>query len=150
MPSAREVVERYARSLEAADLDAQDALLHEDVVTVLPQSGERFVGRANRRAMIENYPGSAENPITGTVGQIVGRDEQWVMGPSFNITHITGSSDEYALSGTTTYPSGELWHNVELLKLRDGKIAHITAYFGQPFDAPAWRSQWVEQEDASE
>jgi ketosteroid isomerase-like protein len=146
MPSSREVVERYARSLEAVDLDAQDALLHEDVVNVFPQSGERIVGRGNRRAMIENYPGSAEKPMTGTVRQIVGSEEQWAMGPSFNVTHITGSSDEYAMAGTITYPNGELWHNVELLKLRNGKIAHITAYFGQPFDPPAWRSQWVEGE----
>ncbi|HEX6209697.1 MAG TPA: nuclear transport factor 2 family protein [Methylomirabilota bacterium] len=148
MPSTRETVERYARSLEEADLDAQDAVLHEDVVSVFPQSGERILGRANRRAMIENYPGSADKPITGTVRQIVGSDEQWAVGPSFNITHIAGSSDEYAIAGTITYPNGELWHNVELLKLRAGKIAHITAYFGQPFDPPAWRLQWVEEETA--
>jgi hypothetical protein len=148
MPSTREIVERYARSLEQIDLDAQDALLHEDVVSVFPQSGERIVGRANRRAMIENYPGSAETPLTGSVGRIVGSDEQWAVGPSFNITHIAGSSDEYAIAGTITYPNGELWHNVELLKLHDGMITHITAYFGQPFDPPAWRSQWVEKEPA--
>jgi SnoaL-like domain len=146
MPSSREVVERYARSLEEIDLDAQDALLHEELVSVFPQSGERIVGRGNRRAMIENYPGSGDRPMTGTVRQIVGAEEQWLLGPSFNITHIAGSSDEYAVAGTITYPNGELWHTVELLKLRDGKIAHITSYFAQPFDPPAWRSQWVEQE----
>lgn len=146
MPSSREVVDRYARSLEEIDLDAQDALLHDDLVSVFPQSGERIVGRENRRAMIENYPGSGERPMAGTVRQIVGAEEQWLLGPSFNITHITGSSEEFAVAGTITYPNGELWHTVELLKLRDGKIAHITAYFAQPFDPPAWRSQWVEVE----
>jgi hypothetical protein len=30
------------------------------------------------------------------------------------------------------------------MEFRDGKVAHETQYFADPFDAPAWRSQWVE------
>lgn len=146
MTSSRDVVEQWAKALIAGDMDTQDRLLHDDLVNDFPQSGERIVGRANRRAMIENYPGTRDRPMSGTVRQIVGADDQWVMGPSFYITHIAGSSDQYAVAGTVTYPNGDLWHLVELLTLRDGKIVHITAYFGLPFDPPAWRSQWVEVE----
>ena len=30
------------------------------------------------------------------------------------------------------------------LSFRDGKIARETAYWADPFEAPAWRSQWVD------
>jgi hypothetical protein len=29
-------------------------------------------------------------------------------------------------------------------KPRNGKVVHETQYFADPFEAPAWRSQWVE------
>jgi hypothetical protein len=32
------------------------------------------------------------------------------------------------------------------MEFRDGKVAHETQYFADPFDAPAWRAQWVERE----
>ena len=34
-----------------------------------------------------------------------------------------------------------------LLELRDGKIWRETTYWAEPFDAPAWRRQWVEPLD---
>jgi hypothetical protein len=34
---------------------------------------------------------------------------------------------------------------VSVIELRDGKVAKETDYFAQPFQAPQWRSQWVER-----
>jgi hypothetical protein len=31
------------------------------------------------------------------------------------------------------------------MKVRNGKVAHETQYFADPFDAPAWRKQWAQQ-----
>jgi hypothetical protein len=31
------------------------------------------------------------------------------------------------------------------MEFRDGKVAHETQYFAEPFKAPAWRAQWVEK-----
>ena len=33
----------------------------------------------------------------------------------------------------------------DLWTFRDGLIARETRYYTQPFEAPAWRSQWVER-----
>ena len=45
----------------------------------------------------------------------------------FNVKRILGESD--------------LW----ITKFRDGKVVHETQYFADPFEAPAWRSQWVQR-----
>jgi hypothetical protein len=41
---------------------------------------------------------------------------------------------------------GKRVYTVSIMEFRDGKVAHETQYFGDPFDAPAWRAQWVERE----
>jgi hypothetical protein len=30
------------------------------------------------------------------------------------------------------------------MEFRDGKVAHETQYFVDPFEAPAWRARWRE------
>jgi hypothetical protein len=30
------------------------------------------------------------------------------------------------------------------MEFRDGKVAHETHYYADPFEPPEWRSQWVE------
>lgn len=32
-----------------------------------------------------------------------------------------------------------------LFEFKDGKIAKETAYWSEPFEAPAWRAKWVEK-----
>jgi hypothetical protein len=32
-----------------------------------------------------------------------------------------------------------------IIEFRDGKIVKQTDYFGSPFEAPAWRAQWIER-----
>jgi hypothetical protein len=31
------------------------------------------------------------------------------------------------------------------MEFRNGKVIHETQYFSDPFEAPSWRSQWVQQ-----
>ncbi len=143
-PSGREVVERYGRAVAAADMDAMVAVLHDDVIDEYPQSGERVVGKANMRALVEHYPGAEQAPLHGTVTKVVGAEDEWVVGPSYTMTHISGSGDDYALAGMIDYPNGETWHIVMLVRLRDGLIWRITSYFASPFEAPEWRAAWVE------
>ena len=33
---------------------------------------------------------------------------------------------------------------VNILEFQDGKILRETRYYADPFEAPAWRAQWVE------
>ena len=141
----RRVVERFSEAMAANDFDTQDALIHDDYVGRWPQSGEVVRGRANRRAILENYP-DWEGRVGPSTELIVGTDDQFLTGPSWNIIHLTGSGDELTVTGKVTYPNGEGWHFATLLTLREGKIWRQVDYFAPPFDAPAWRSPFVDVE----
>lgn len=141
---SRELVERWAKALGSMQVEQVEALVHDDIIDFYPQSGERVVGKDNLRAIRTNYPGAADNPLHGELQAVVGADDAWVMGPSFNITHITGSGDSFAIAGTVTYPDATVWHVAQLVQVKDGKIWRLTSYFAPPFDPPAWRAQWVE------
>jgi ketosteroid isomerase-like protein len=129
--SNRQVVERFLEAMAADDLDTQDALIHDDYVVRNPQSGEVIRGRANRRAIFENYPGSEGG------------------GPSWELSLLVGSGDEFTATGTVTYPDGGTWHFVTLLTVRDGMIWRQIDYFAEPFEAPAWRQPYLDTEAES-
>jgi ketosteroid isomerase-like protein len=141
----RQVLERFAEALAANDFDAQDALIHDDYEARYPQSGEVIRGRGNRRAILENYPGTEAGPKT-TLSRIVGREDEFVTGPSWTIIQLVGSGDELTWTGTIDYPNGETWHVVSLLTIRDGKIWRQIDYFAPSFEAPAWRATYVDIE----
>jgi ketosteroid isomerase-like protein len=143
----RAVVQRFLRAVSEDDFDTQDSLLHDDYVLDYPQSGERIRGRANRRALIEGFPGRVETGMRPSVSRIIGMDDQFVTAPfpAWNIIHLAGSGDDHQATGTIRYPDGKTWHFVALMTLREGKIWRETDYFAEPFEAPAWRSQYVER-----
>ena len=138
----REVVEQYVRGLMTRDLDTQAEVCAPDMVTEFPQSGERFRGWTNIRAVAENYPGGLPQDLTS---RVIGSEDKWVLGPSFNVLRIEGSGDVYTLVGSAKYPDGKTWQLMSLVELKGGKIAKTTEVYGEPFEAPAWRSQWVER-----
>ena len=131
------------------DLDAQDALVHDDYVGRYPQSGEVIRGRANRRAMAEQYPGAEGGRLPMALESIVGKDDEFVTGPSWNLIHLAGSGDDFSMTGTITYPNGETWHVVGLLTIREGKVWREVDYFAPPFDRPDWRAAISEIEPES-
>ena len=141
----REIVERFAHAMATYAFDLADECLADDFVEDYPQSGERIRGRANRRAVIENYPGRTEHEfVQGKVRTVVG-DDQWVMTPSMSLVRINGSGERFTTTGQITYPNGETWHIVQLLEFRAGRIARMTTYLAEPFEAAAWRAKWVER-----
>ena len=40
---------------------------------------------------------------------------------------------------------GRTSYTVSIMEFKGGKVVHETQYFADPFEAPAWRAQWVEQ-----
>ena len=144
--SGRAIVERYAEGLAANDPAVLRECLHPDYVGRYPQSGEVIRGQANVLAISQNFPGQEQGRLTTSVANIRGRDDEFVTTPSWSIVHLTGSGDEFTLTGTINYPNGETWHSVVLITVRDGKISRETDYFGAPFEAPAWREPFVERE----
>lgn len=141
----RQVVERFIAAMNASDLDTAAECLADDVVEDYPQSGERIRGRANRRAVIENYPGRAEHDFAPHKrGSIVGED-QWVMTPTMSLLRLNGSGERYTATGEVTYPNGETWHVIQLIELRAGKIAKMITYFAAPFEPAPYRAPFVER-----
>jgi limonene-1,2-epoxide hydrolase len=143
-PSGRAVVERFAKAIQDKDFDAQAALIADDYVEEMPQSGERVRGRANRDAVVRGYPGGV-GTVDADSSRLVGAEDRWVLTPTFAPLRIEGSGDVYTYVGTVRYPNGQTWQMIAIIELRAGKIARMTAWFAAPFEAPAWRAPFVER-----
>ncbi len=126
----RRTLERLQETMSNGDMkglvDAADELYTSDLVEEWPQSGERIAGLANFKAVNDNYPA-----MTGTQ-------------PKLSFRRLSGSGDTWVLEGTIDYGNGVPVSIVSIVEMRDGKIAKQTDYFADPFEAPAWRSRWVQ------
>jgi ketosteroid isomerase-like protein len=126
-----EMVERIREIYEFGDMEAFGKALNEmaadDMVQEWPQSGERIRGRANIAALNENYPSGSGTTPKAKLRRILKPGEAWV------------------IEATIDYGDGIPVSAVSIIEMQDGKIARQTDYFANPFEAPAWRSQWVEK-----
>jgi ketosteroid isomerase-like protein len=135
-----ELVRRYSVAMANNDLDTLTAMRHPDWHEDWPQSGERVPSNEAYRRIHGDFPGGMPRV---DVKQVAGADDRWVMTPSMTVQRIAGSGDVWFIEGVNTYPSGELYHIVQLLRLRDGRVWRSTTYFAPPFEAPAWRAALV-------
>jgi hypothetical protein len=130
MDANRATVERLRGMFESGSLDElarqQYDLAADDFVEEWPQSGERIRGRDNAKAINDNYP-----KMTGST-------------PRLSLRRLSGEGAHWVIEGSIDYGDGTPVSYVGIVELRDGKLVRITEYFGNPFEAPAWRSQWVE------
>jgi ketosteroid isomerase-like protein len=118
----REALDAHWQASDANDFEAEHRIYHEDAVLDYPQSGERTSGRSN----IQNQRASQPSNKRFTVRRIIGRGDLWVT--------------EFIL----TY-DGKPSYTVSIMEFRGDKVAHETQYFADAFEAPAWRSQWVQR-----
>jgi hypothetical protein len=95
----------------------------DDAICDYPQSGERILGRSNLQALRSHHPGKPSG---------------------FNVKRILGNGDLWITEYTITY-QGRPAYTVSIMEFRNGKVVHETQYFADPFEAPAWRKQWVQQ-----
>jgi len=58
--------------------------------------------------------------------------------------HVSAVGDANAEHDIITY-EGRATYTVSIMEFHDGKVVHETQYFADPFEAPAWRQQWVER-----
>jgi hypothetical protein len=122
----RQVREMLTSMLTNLDADAEYELRHEDFVAEMPQSGERIRGRDNMRAIQRAFPPDRT--------------------PTFRVRRITGGGDVWTVEAVGDY-GGEVFLVVCVFEFRDSKISRETRYYPQPFEAPEWRTQWVERMD---
>ena len=118
----REALNAHWAASDADDFETEHLIYHEDAVLDYPQSGERTRGRRN----IQNQRASQPSKKRFTVKRIIGGGDLWVT--EFILTYDDKPS-----------------YTVSIMEFRDGKVVHETQYFADPFEAPAWRSQWVQQ-----
>ena len=136
-----EVVRAYIQAVVVNDGDALARLRDPAWVLDYPQSGERIRGHANDRGVADHYPGGLPEVDPG---RIVGTEDRWVVTPSFTYVRVAGSGDTWWAEGIARYPDGLTWNMVTMYRLHDGRIIREVTYWAQPFEAPAWRAEWVE------
>jgi ketosteroid isomerase-like protein len=123
----REALNTHWQASAAGDTETEHDIYADDAICDYPQSGERILGRRNLQALRTHHPGK---PSGFTVKRILGQGNLWIT--------------EY----TITY-QGHPAFTVSIMEFRHGKVVHETQYFADPFDAPSWRSQWVQQVTSS-
>ena len=126
-----EMVQRLESLYAAGDPEAFARAAYEmaaeDMVQEWPQSGERIRGRDNIAAVNQNYPAG-----TGT-------------SPKSSLRRILRPGDAWVIESVIDYGDGIPVSAVSIIETKDAKLVRQTDYFANPFDAPAWRSQWVEK-----
>jgi hypothetical protein len=130
MGDTTEMAAKFEAALKTGDFAKMGELTKEyatdDFVTEWPQSGERLTKAAAIR-MGETY-----EQMSGT-------------SPKFTYKRMLGGGDLYIVEGTIDYGDGIPVSYVGIGEIRDGKIAKMTEYFANPFEAPAWRADFVER-----
>ena len=107
-------------------MEPADALYDDDVVIEWPQSGEVIRGKQKIRELRLAFP----TPPTATLQRIVGSGDLWVIEMLFDY-------------------NGDRYNTIVVHEYRDGLVVHETAYYGAPFQPPAWRAKWVESAPSS-
>ncbi|HET7027017.1 MAG TPA: nuclear transport factor 2 family protein [Candidatus Limnocylindrales bacterium] len=129
-----EMAAKFETALRSNDLAGLTQLIKDygtdDFVDEYPQSGERLTKDASVR-MAETY-----SEMTGT-------------SPKFTYRRMLGGGDVFVIEATIDYGDGIPVSYVGIGELRDGKVARMTEYFANPFEAPAWRADFVERMEST-
>jgi hypothetical protein len=114
-----DLVRRYWE-YPGADVDRADELYHGDAVLEFPQSGERFVGVANFTEWRRQFPAEVR----------------------YRVRRVTARADLAVVEVSASYDGGPWMYGVQLLDVRDGKVARERIYVMESWEAPEWRAPW--------
>ena len=98
-----------------------------DAVLEWPQGGERVRGKANIIAFRSTYPARQQ----------------------FELHRTTGCHDLWVNEYTIRYDDRPVMA-IGIMEFREGKVVRERIYFGEYWEPPAWRAQWVERFDPQE
>jgi hypothetical protein len=118
----RAALDKCWEATVALDLDRIHDIYHEDVVVEFPQSDERITGKHNIYELRAYYPAKLR----------------------FKILRTRGEGNLWNTELIITY-DGRPVNAVSVMEFRDGKVAHETHYYADPFEPPERRTQWVER-----
>jgi hypothetical protein len=109
------------------DIARASEIYADDAVLEWPQGGERIRGKANIIAMRSAYPARQDFRLHRTIGC----HDLWV--------------NEY----TIRYDDRPV-RVVGIMEFGGGKVVRERIYFGDPWEPPPWRAQWVERMEPEE
>ncbi|MGF4042108.1 nuclear transport factor 2 family protein [Paenarthrobacter nitroguajacolicus] len=115
------IVKRLIDCINDRHIEVMDELFHDDAVMHWPQSGEVVRGAGNRRGIYNAFP------------QL----------PTITPRRLLSGGNLVVAEARLDY-GGPTYETVFIFEFRDGRIAKETAYWSEAFQAPEWRSQWVE------
>jgi hypothetical protein len=118
----RAALSQHWAASDANDFATEHRIYRDDAILDYPQSGERIRGRANIQTTRALQPSTKHFKIQ----RIIGSGDVWIT--------------EYII-----YYDNKPFHTVSIMEFRNGKVVRETQYFAEPFEASAWRSQFVEQ-----
>jgi hypothetical protein len=119
----RATLEHHWSASAAGDLDAEHDIYQDNAICEYPQSGERIHGKNNLKSLRGHHPGRPGG---------------------FAVRRISGSGNLWVTEYVIDY-KGKPVYTVSIMEFEEGKCCRETQYFGDPFDAPSWRAQWVGQ-----
>jgi ketosteroid isomerase-like protein len=117
----RAALDQHWAASDANDFELEHQIYRDDAVLEYPQSGERIRGRRNIQ-------------ITRTLQPSRKR---------FKVRRVIGAGDLWVTEYLILY-DGQPSYTVSIMEFDGDKVARETQYFGDPFEASAWRSRWVE------
>ncbi len=130
MADIMQMAAKIEGALKSGDFGKMTELIQEygtdDFTEEWPQSGERL-SKAAAAKLADAYP-----QMSGTT-------------PKFTYKRMLGGGDLFVIEGTIDYGDGIPVSYVGVGEIRDGKVARMTEYFANPFEAPAWRADFVEK-----
>jgi hypothetical protein len=144
-PSNREALELLFRIFGTGEVQRLEEVMAPDVVSEYPQSGERIFGIENVRQILMNYPGGRIEGDSGGSANIIGGEERYMLTPTFNMVKVHGGGDTLVGTAKLRYPDGSDWYVIAVAHFHDGMIVHNQLFFAPCFEAPEWRSRWVER-----
>jgi hypothetical protein len=117
----RAALDRHWAASDASDFETEHDIYLEDAVLEYPQSGERIRGRRNIQITRSKQPSKKR----------------------FAVRRVIGSGDLWITEYILTY-DGIPSYTVSIMEFKGDKVSRETQYFGDRFEASAWRAQWVE------
>jgi hypothetical protein len=117
-----EAADRLFAAWERWDLETVEALLAENAIDTRPQSGERFIGRANIIGMYREVPGP----------------------PRISWASTRGGPHVWVAEGTVEYGEGPV-QLIGIVELANGQVVRADYYFADRFDPPESRARWTGQ-----
>lgn len=143
-PTAKELSLRITKVMRGGgDFTELSQLFEDDLVMEWPQSHEIVRGGANLMALTQNWPGGGIREQED-IEFVSASDERFVMTPMFTVVKLEGSPEKATSVVKIHYPDGSTWYDIETVTAPNGKVSRVVDYFCPVYDAPEWRSQWVE------